>query len=534
MQDRTLRYTEWTVALLLTALAVKLHITFLMHAGALWRDEASTVWLAMRPTLKEVWQWLPHDHCPIMIHIAIRVWWLLGLASSDFHLRILGLVVGLMLPPAYWIAAYATYRRPPVLPLALVCINTAIISVGDSFRGYGLGTIFSVIVFVAMWRLVRTYTFANALIAAVVAVLAVQSLYQNAIVVLAVCCGGASIFLLHRRWDGVLIVLGVGVLAAASLFPYVELIRRAQEWYLLEKAGFHWSMAWRHISNATGYPMHAITWIWIALFAAAFMISGTSVYRRCLGSGQNDNGDLAIFAGLSMVIGIAAFAVFLKISDLPTQVWYYTMMMAFVSVCLDAIIATNRQWNRFLLVFIAASIGIATVGSDMSALKTRQTNVDNLAMYLNRETSASDYIVVHPWYNGVTFTRYYSGAAPWTTLPQLEDHYLHRYDLLKVELQKEGPIEPVVRRIATTLQTGHRIWLVGNIPLDGKLPPDIRPAPHNPWGWFDEPYSMVWGRQVGYFISKHAKNLNIVIPRSPRGVNMFENLEVVVAAGWRP
>lgn len=531
--ERRLVVVEWAVACLLTALAVALHSLFLTHAGALWRDEASTVWLATQPSLGDVWHWLPYDHCPPMVHLAIRAWWLLGLADSDLSLRMLGLLLGLLQLAAFWIAIGAMRRRPPILPLALVGINATVITVGDSFRGYGLGGIFAILVVAAMWRLVQRPNRASAIVAAGAAVLSVQCLYQNAIFVLATCCGAVSVFLLRRRWAETRWPLGVGALAAASLLPYLDIVRRAQEWYALEKAGFQWTGGWQNLSVATGYPLPAFNWVWVALCVVAVGVLGVSLFRRAFGPPQKNGNDLTPFAGVAMVVALVTFAVFLKTADLPTQAWYYTTLIAFVAVCLDAIFSTTHRWARLALVPFAAWAGIAALLWGLPTLETRQTNVDTLAARLNGEVSIDDYVIVHPWYCGATFARYYTGAAPWTTLPPLEDHHLHRYDLLKVEIQKERPIDSVLQRIAMTLQRGHRVWLVGWIPLDGTPPPDIRPAPNNPWGWFDEPYSLVWGMQAGYFITSHATGGEVFMKPSPSGVNAFENLPVVVVTGWR-
>jgi hypothetical protein len=531
--DRRTGVVEWAVAGLLTALAIALHGLFLTHAGALWRDEASTVWLATRPSLGELWRALPYDHCPPMVHMAIRAWWGIGLADSDLHLRMLGFLVGLVQLGACWVAAGATRHRPPVLLLALVGINATAITVGDSFRGYGLGATFAILVVAAMWRVVQRPTWPRAAVAAVTAILAVQCLYQNALFVLAACCGAVCAFLLRRRFAETRWPLGVGALAAASLLPYVGIVRRAQDWYALEKAGFDWPGGWQNLSAATGFPLPEFNWVWVALCVAAVGVSGVSLIKCAFARRAAGASDISVYAGVAMVVAGVAFALFLKSADLPTQPWYYTTLMAFVAVCLDAVLATTRRWPRIAVAVFAAWVGVAALAWERPVLETRQTNVDRLAARLNGEATAGDYVIVHPWYCGATFARYYSGAAQWTTLPPLEDHFLHRYDLLKVEIQKPRPLDAVLQRIAATLQGGHRVWLVGWIPLDGALPPVIRPAPENDWGWFDEPYSVVFGMQAGYFINSHALDGAVVMTPSATGVSPLENLPVAVVTGWR-
>jgi hypothetical protein len=145
--------------------------------------------------------------------------------------------------------------------------------------------------------------------------------------------------------------------------------------------------------------------------------------------------------------------------------------------------------------------------------------------------SPNDYVIVHPWYCGVTFKRYYKAAAPWTTLPPLEDYTEHRVDLLKAKMQTKDPIAPVIDRITSTLQSGNRVWLVGDVPFTQKPLPEILGAPNNRWGWFDEPYSFYWGVQVTQFLSAHCRRA--AVAPSTNCVNPLENLPVAAMAGWK-
>src|SRR5262249_53675752 len=150
------------------------------------------------------------------------------------------------------------------------------------------------------------------------------------------------------------------------------------------------------------------------------------------------------------------------------------------------------------------------------------------------EVAASDYVIVHPWYCGVTFERYYKAAAPWTTLPPLEDNGVHRFDLLKVKIQTNDPIAPVIDGITSTLQSGSRVWLVGEMPLSEEPLPKICPEPNNPSGWFANTCSFYWGIKVTQFLSAHCQRSPVVIDPSKICVNPYEGLPVVVLTGWKP
>src|ERR1700741_4242495 len=92
-----LRYSNWIVAALVTLSATFLHAFFFLSAGGLWRDEVDLVHLSLLRSVSEVWQNLPHDSCPILMHLLVRVWSVYGFGNSDPSLRVLGLCVGLFL-----------------------------------------------------------------------------------------------------------------------------------------------------------------------------------------------------------------------------------------------------------------------------------------------------------------------------------------------------------------------------------------------------------------------------------------------------
>ena len=120
---------------------------------------------------------------------------------------------------------------------------------------------------------------------------------------------------------------------------------------------------------------------------------------------------------------------------------------------------------------------------ELPAVKCRQTNVDLIAAPLSSDVATNDYVIVYPFFCGTTFKRYYKGAAPWTTLPPLEDYTLQRWDLFMAQIQTKDPIAPVIDRITSTLQSGNRVWLVGSFPFSQEPLPELHPAPNNPWGW---------------------------------------------------
>ena len=149
-----LRYSFWLTAVLVTLCAVYLHVLFLLNAGGLWRDEVDLVHLSLLPSVSEVWHNLPHDSCPILMHLAVRVWSAAtSLGNTDPGLRVLGLYVGLFLLLAFWFASWTMRNGAPLLAVTLAGLNVTMVRAGDSLRGYGLGSALAVFALAVIWRL---------------------------------------------------------------------------------------------------------------------------------------------------------------------------------------------------------------------------------------------------------------------------------------------------------------------------------------------------------------------------------------------
>jgi hypothetical protein len=399
----------------------------------------------------------------------------------------------------------------PLLAVTLAGLNVTIVRAGDSLRGYGLGSALAVLTLAAIWRLACRPTVATFSCAAAVAVLSVQSLYQNAFLLFAACCGGFVLCAVERRWRDTLPIFAVGVAAAVSLLPYIPLMARAQ-WYVMYKVGFHFSYGWKQLSGATGSPLPVFTWVWLALWIGALAATISVLFWRRHRLPDRIRG-LILFAGTSLVLGAAGYAVFLKLAALPTHPWHYVPLMAFSAVCLDTTFLAAWRWTRPAAMILAALAISTTFLFELPAVKCRQTNVDLIAAGLSSQVAPNDYVIVYPFYCGVTFKRYYKATASWTTLPPLEDYTLQRWDLFKAKMQTKDPFAPVIDRIVSTLQSGDRVWFVGNPFAESS---------------FD------WGVEVTQFLSAHSRSTAVVVDPSTNCVNPFENVPVLVATGWKP
>jgi hypothetical protein len=203
---------EVAVAVALTFWVIVLHLTYLTHAGALWRDEAEAIGFASMPSLTETFQSLHYGNFPPLFATVARCWTLAGL-DTDTDYRILGCLIGLGTLGALWFGARALGARAPLLALALFAANPVDVRIGDSMRSYGLGIILLVLTQTLIWKYVQSPRRSSWAAATVAAILSVQCLYQSSWFILAFCAGAWTVTLAQKQWKT---AAGVGLIGAAG------------------------------------------------------------------------------------------------------------------------------------------------------------------------------------------------------------------------------------------------------------------------------------------------------------------------------
>ena len=522
------REIEWVIGALITVAGVYLHWVNFRSAGALWRDEAGVVRIATLPTIREMWSNVGHESCPILFPALLRTW-SFTVGGADPALRVMGFIVGLLVLGAVWLNGWFFHRSAPLVALSLLAVNASVVRWGDSLRAYGLASVLMLLALATGWRFAREPSLKRWLVAGLVAVISVQNLFQNSFLLLAVCAAAAAVRMRRRDFKNALAALAIGVPAAVSLLPYSAMIREAQDWSVLSQIGFLSPLIWTNLSLAMAPTLAWLRWLWIAL---AILAIARCVIRVLPDAAEDDADTAAFFAGTALMGALICFLIFLRLAKMPTQVWYFLPLTTFAAVCIDAALANwPARWQFWRCAF--AILALVCLPGARELITYRQTNMDLVADVLRKRADAHDLIIVHPWTFGVSFDRQYSGPTPWTTVPPLADHRFHRYDLFKAKMILENPAQPVCDRIAATLHAGNHVWLIGDVPLSQTPPPQIEPAPNNPWGWLDDPYSDVWGAQIGYFVAIHATEGEVVPIPSSNPVSPLENVQVISVAGWQ-
>jgi hypothetical protein len=531
----TLRKLDFGVAAAATLLIFYLAFRLCIHAGPLWRDEINTVNLATQPTYVDVLKLLEWDSAPVLHPSLVRLWSLGSWADLDFALRFLGLLMSLVMILTLWLNARVLGIQPPLLTLALFGLHAVTLQAIGSVRPYGLGTLFMLLAFGATWKLVAAPRAATFAYAVTTTVLAVQTLYQNAILVLAVLT--AALVVQYRRRDrkGMAMVLATGLAAAASLLPYAGIVARSMAWRPLTQVDHDVPLLLGRLVEVFADASWSMMAVWAVLVAAAAATTVAILRVPSLTQDAPQARTQVLFVVLAATLAVAMYLVFMKVADRFPHDWHFLSLIALVAIALEVIFAQVRrlQWARTGLAVVAL---LVILPLSAAGVAVRHTNVDLVAKYVAHAARPGDLIVINPWFAGITFNRYYRGEAAWMTLPPIKDLRIHRYDLLKEWMASPAPLAPVYDAMGRTLQAGHRVWLVGGVVVTppGHVPPSLPPAPALVTGWQSLPYQVSWFVEASYFVQMHAVRWWAVTIPVDQPVDSAENLPLVVAEGWRP
>jgi hypothetical protein len=515
---------------------------FAISAGPLWRDEANTVGLATLPTFGDIWKNLQYDSFPLLWLLIIR-----GVSSlvgpmNDPAFRILGFLVGVGLIAVLWVNARTLRHSFPLVSLALLAMSPSVIIWGDSMRAYGFGIVLILLTGALLWRFVEKPDGWRFVAAAIGAIASVHTLYYNSVLLLAFCAGAVAVCLLKRSWKTAALVALIGCLAAISIMPYVATIRTASSWNVLVQMN-DYKLAWfREKLDETLRP--AGPWalkVWVGLFGFAVLAGARAVrLPGQLGMTQRQR-EAALFALVTLVVGVLAEFLFLRTLRYFTQPWYYLTLLALVGVCIDAVFGAVLQTPqlRMARLFAVLLIAGATLPPAVRALRHRMSNVDLVVSRLHEIAERGDLVLVHQWYAGVTFNRYYHGPSRWMTVPPIGYYRFHRYDILQQQMMVSDqtlPARQVTTEVSEALRAGHRVFIVGTEFHAAAQPPALlRPAPlpgAAPWPY--NSYLEQWGSIVGQFLKQHSTALVPVRVEARGPVSGYENIQLFVASGWRP
>ncbi|PYK59274.1 MAG: hypothetical protein DME43_09320 [Verrucomicrobia bacterium] len=513
-QSNLLAKAEWLLGLLLTAIVVSLLVARTFHAGALWRDECAVVQLAQMPTVGDIAHNFQHEAFPPLFPLIVRGY-ITVFGSTDAALRFFGFCVGCLVVGAFWISARLFGNNLPLLGLALLSLNTTFFVWGTTIRGYGLGSAMIVLVFGYVGSLLLRTRRRHIIAAALVCIFAVQILLYNSVLLVAIGAAVLCILLVERRSRQAIVVAAICTLALVFLLPYTPAYLRARDWNILVRGWPTSYSLWKHFEVALGNPGYSIPALW---YAIAVGLIGLFTFRLYKNREAKPPSQLIWFGLLTSIFAIIGCYGFLRVLSYTTSAWYY---LAFTCV-IAAALATGAL--------------VLAPFADWSAITERQTNVDVAARTVAAQAAPSDLIVVVPWQFGIPFNSYYRGSAPWMTIPNISDHRVHRYNLIKAKMISTHPIDDLIEAIRTTLASRNRVWFVGglNLPRPEEGPMILPPAPASRFQWDNRAYTASWWQQLSVFSVEHAVKVDAVplsLPQSTR-INELEQTSLALVQGW--
>ena len=508
---------------MLVLVAIALYGVFVTHAGGLWRDEANSL-----ATVSGSWadqaRLMEFEAFPTFWPLLLRGWIAAVGGASDTSLRVFGALDGLALVAAVWFALRRLGKTVPLLSLALIVVNPEIVRRGGSLRAWSLGAALILVAIAVFWETAQRWSPRRAAIVTCVALLAVQTTYQNSVVMAAIVCCAMTVAWFRRAWASVAALLAVALVSVASLVPYASIFARRGDWNRLSETPLTVanlaSRFWEVASSAGG----VVAAVWIStIVVAAFCLTRPSVNRTA-----------RAYAVSVCVLSVVAIGGFYFQFRYPTQRWYYLSLTSIVAVTAEAVIVLSAGVAvRRLRMILAVGVVIAGLGPTIRALQPPQTSVDSVATHLFANATRDDLVVVYPWFYAVSFARYDRGPADVMTIPPLAEIRAHRYDLVKSAMLHPDPLRPLVDRLQSVLSSGGRVWVIGELP---RVPafariPRLGPPPLPETGWRSDPYEARWSQEVSQFLAVHATNTRIVpIPGSS---DAFEAPALTMFEGWK-
>jgi len=531
VNPKFIKYAEWTMAVLISALVLFLLFVRATHAGALWRDECDSLELARMPAFGDIVHNLKFTSFPILFPTTVRIFTTL-FGTSDAGLRCFGFAVGAALLLVTWFNARFRGDVPLILP-ALVGFNVTFLTAGTWVRGYGLGSVLVILSFGLTLLFVAHPTMFRLISTLVCYVASMQTLYFPAAIIPAFLLAAFAVCVFRRQFKWALGLCVVAAICALSYVPKFLTYFEIRDWVVALQRKTTAAELWREFVLACGDPVSFTPWIWLAILtisilAAVWIIADRS--RR-----ESGVGNLLAFAVIAIGLGTPMYFVFLwRLHNIP-ETRYYLTLLCVLAAATELIIGLLIQfaWVRVarlvLVVILAAVLPVFA----WPKITERETNLDLLARNLQTYAHEGDLIVVNRWFLAPGFSWYYHGQARWMTLPELSEKRIHRYDLLIAKMQTPDALSDIRSAILETLQSGNRVWLVGGAQLSKEGEPLILgPAPDPRYGWDSGMYDYSWATQLGTFLQQHVIDGEVVL--SPMaGVNSNENVPLLIARGWK-
>ena len=533
MKNQWITRVECAVAILLSIAVLFLLFVRATHAGALWRDEAESVQIARMPQFTEVLQYLRYSSFPVLFPVILRTYTTL-FGVSDVSLRYFGLTVGICFLGVAWLHSRSVTREFPLLLPALIGLNANFLTAGTSVRGYGIGSVLSLLAFTFSARLVLQPSRRLMLGVFLAGLASMQCLFHNAAIIPAIVLAAAAVFLVRGelKWMGLLLFTAA---LCGGLAHLTKLLNTyfATDWGKVLAVPFSFTAFLHQFIAACGEAHLSVSVVWLSVVLLSVMVAvwRLAVVREIKHARERE---MLLFGVIALSVSLFLhYALFGRINE--PQERYFLALTCLVAIATDLIVANFccYYWIRVARISLVVVAIFAMPIAIWPKIIKRQTNIDIVAAEVSKGARPDDLVVVNPWYFGISFGRYYGGQAKWLMLPQIAERRFHRYDLLHAKMASELPVADVFDAVRATLLRGNRVWIVGGtiVPsVDSPEGLELPPAPRSEFGWNAKAYYSLWSQQLYYLVRDNCTEGRIVLDRMP-GVDDVENVLLWLAEG---
>ena len=201
---------------------------------------------------------------------------------------------------------------------------------------------------------------------ALFAILSVQVLYHNVVLVAAICFGAWAVCWRRKNGRAAFEFLLVAVISAASLLPYSQNLVAAAGTSSVIRTGVKLLRFFSSYRDTLGFPLTGYMYVWIALAVIIVIRAGIGFWRKPADpTSDASEDDLSLFASVTLVLLAIGFPIFFWRAQMAMQSWYLLPFLAAVAVCFDAALPVFRGLLRpafFGLVTATALISMVTTG----------------------------------------------------------------------------------------------------------------------------------------------------------------------------
>lgn len=525
---------EWLAAVALSFVAVALHVRLLRHAGPLWRDEISSLNLAMAPTLGQFWRVILPDVFPALFFLLLRVWGTIGLAGNDLEVRLLGFLLGIGTIGMTWLVCWRINRTPPLWPLALMAVAALTFQCHDQLRPYGLSVVLITASYGIFWHLAfaSAQNWRSLVLGAVIATLAVQTNFTNSVFILALGLAGAAIAFSRGAQRAAFNILAVGAMAAFSLAPYLIPFSANHRWLVILPGARSFAVVFSVLHEALTLNHWSMPWIWAGLIVMALLSLGLT-FRS--GAERAEKEKLS-FAAIALFLATTLMVLFFRLLHWQTYPRYFFTLLCFSALSLHILLhplARGVAQQRIVIIaMVVAALQLSWAYHDSGV---RLTNCDMAANILTQKATADDFILLSGFWLGLSFDRYYHGPTKWKSIPEMNDFSSYRWDLAMEAMSNPEPLVGLFQDIQKTLQNGHKVFLVGNIvvQLPATAPEPLPPAPQTTYRWNLRRYMANWHAQIAYYLERHSEHKDSIPVKVDQPVYDLEDMGIVALSGYR-